>query len=78
MVKVMYCKDDGNIYVIHSPMLYETGVRMERLYNIYKNDVERWFKIRVNEIIRVNTGTEWGLRKAEEIRKNENCDELRM
>ncbi len=78
MVVVMYCRDNKTVYVIHNPSFYETGVETTKWIEINKKSIEEWFGIKVDEIIRLNTGTEWDWEKAEEILNDENCEELKI
>jgi len=78
MALIIYCRNDRVVYIIHDPETYETGVRVEKWMELNRKRVEEWYGIKIEEVVRLNTGTEWDWQKSEEILNKEDCEELKI
>jgi hypothetical protein len=74
----MYCRDSKTIYLIHSPSDQPSAVEYERWLVVNKKNLEEWFSVQIDEIVRLNIGVEWDRQRSEEIDNDENCVELKI
>jgi hypothetical protein len=78
MVTKIYCYDVKTVYIIHSPSNQPTAVELEEWLNKNKERIEELLDIKIDGIVRLNTGVEYEQKRAEEIFDNESCIDLEI